>query len=153
MKTKLNHVAMSVPADELDDAARKEIVDFYHDVFGWIDTHAEEEAGDPLIMRLSEWTQFVYVYPERGTAMKAPRLDHYGVEVDSEAELDEVLEKARRYREKDPRVEIVEKKSKQYGTSAEARANGVAAIELINCYVRFVLPLMVEVQCFKVVPS
>ena len=80
MKTKINHVAMSVPAAELDDVARKEICDFYGDVFGWIETTAEEEEGNPLILRLHEWTQFVYIYPEQGEAMKAPRLDHYGVE-------------------------------------------------------------------------
>ena len=81
LKTKINHVAMSVPAAELDDVTRKELADFYGDVFGWIETVAEEEEGNPLILRMTEPTQFVYIYPEPGEAMKAPRLDHFGVEV------------------------------------------------------------------------
>lgn len=32
---RFNHVAMSVPADLLDERGRREICDFYDEVFGW----------------------------------------------------------------------------------------------------------------------
>ena len=153
LKTKINHVAMSVPAADLDDDTRRELVEFYSELFGWIETTAEEEEGNPLILRMTDPTQFVYIYPEPGEAMKAPRLDHFGVEVATEAELDEVLEKARRYQEKDDRVDIIDKKVTSYGVSEEAKEHGVAAIDLVNIYVGYRLPLMVEVQHFKVVPA
>jgi hypothetical protein len=153
LKTKINHVAMSVPAAELDDVTRKELADFYGEVFGWIETVAEEEEGNPLILRMTEPTQFVYIYPEPGEAMKAPRLDHFGVEVATEAELDEVLEKARRFQDKDDRVDIIDKKVTRYGVNEEAKAAGVAGIDLVNIYIGYRLPLMVEVQHFKVVPA
>ena len=34
-KPRFNHVAMTVPADLLDEAGRAAILEFYGDVFGW----------------------------------------------------------------------------------------------------------------------
>ncbi len=75
--------------------------------------------------------------------MRAPRMDHYGVEVGSENELDEILERARRYQHKDARVEIIDKHVARYTTS------GDFDYDVINCYIGYVLPLMVEVQHFR----
>ena len=77
--TKINHVAMSVPADQLDQAVRDDIMAFYGEVFGWSE-NPSEEPGNPLIIRIGEPTQFVYVQPEAGKGMRAARMDHYGVE-------------------------------------------------------------------------
>jgi phytoene dehydrogenase-like protein len=153
-KTRINHVAMSVPADTLDDTTRKELLEFYGEVFGWSEYVAPEEPGNPLIMRMAEPTQFVYVHPEPGGGMVAPRLDHFGVEVATEAELDEILERARRFAERDDRVEIIDKKVTVYGTD-ESAAPELAGLEvaLVNCYVRYRLPLMVEVQHFRLTPK
>jgi hypothetical protein len=146
VRTKLNHVAMSVPAQELGDDVRDEIVAFYSDVFGWTRLPSDVEPGNPLILGVGEWTQFIYIYPDPdGQRMQAPRMDHYGVEVSTEEELDEILERARRYKDKDDRVEIIEKSVTTYPTS-----NGKGGIDLTNFYVRYLLPLMVEVQNFAV---
>ena len=146
VKTKLNHVAMSVADAALDDATREDIVAFYSHVFGWTKLPSDLEPGNPLILGVGEWTQFVYIYPEtKGEPMRAPRMDHFGVEVATEEELDELLERARRYREKDDRVDIVEKEVTTYPST-----DGSVSIDLLNFYVGFVLPLMVEVQHFRV---
>ena len=44
---RLNHVAMSLPADRLDADGRAEILDFYGDCFGWteIEEQTEDEVG------------------------------------------------------------------------------------------------------------
>ena len=48
-RPRLNHVAISMPAELLDDAGRAEIVDFYREVFGW-EPFATNEASNPLVM-------------------------------------------------------------------------------------------------------
>src|SRR5688500_12311089 len=143
-RTTINHVAMSVPADELTDAVRADIVAFYGEVFAWVQHTEHGEPGNPLILGMTDPTQFVYIHPEDGEGMRAQRLDHYGVQVATEEELDLVLERARRYQEKDDRVSIVEKDDTTYG-GAQAEAAGVK-VELVNCYFGYLLPLMVEVQ-------
>jgi predicted enzyme related to lactoylglutathione lyase len=153
MNTKLNHVAMSVPADEFDQAARDNLMAFYGEVFGWSE-YRSNEAGNPLVIRVGDGGQFVFVCPEAGEAMRAHRMDHFGVQVDTEEDLDGILDRARRYAEKDPRVEVSDKEVTRYVPSADAsqQMRGID-VDVINCYIRFLLPMMVEVQHFRVTRS
>jgi hypothetical protein len=145
---KLNHVAMSVPAHLLDEATRAEIVAFYGEVFGWSEQMLNE-PGNPLVIRVSvEPTQFVFVQPEAGDGMRAGHMDHFGIEVSSQEAVDEILAAARQFQLKDSRVEIVDKQVVRT-PSAESAFD----YETINCYVRYILPLMVEIQHFRRSPK
>ena len=42
--TRFNHVAMSMPADSLDEAGRADICRFYSEVFGWQE-HPKHDRG------------------------------------------------------------------------------------------------------------
>lgn len=135
---RINHVAMSVPAEWLDEARRDEIVDFYHEVFGW--TRARSgEASNPLLLATQEWGDFIYIYPSPDDYMKTPRLDHFGLRVATMQELDDTLERAKKRAASDDRVSIIDKKS----TTQES---SYGPVTLTNCYVGFLLPLMVELQ-------
>src|SRR3954470_6149529 len=93
--SKLNHVAMSVPAQVLDAATRAEIVAFYSAVFGWSE-QLLDEPGNPLVIRVGvEPTQFVFVQPVTDEPTQAGNMDHFGVEVRSEEAVDEILTAAR----------------------------------------------------------
>jgi predicted enzyme related to lactoylglutathione lyase len=143
-KSKLNHVAMSVPAHLLDESTRANIVAFYGQVFGWSE-QALDEPGNPLVIRVGvEPTQFVFVQPDAGGGMQPGHMDHFGVEVSSEEAVDEILTAARQFQQKDSRVEIVDKQVVRT-QSPESAFN----YETINCYIRYILPLMVEVQHFR----
>jgi hypothetical protein len=142
--SKLNHVAMSVPAHLLDESTRADIIAFYGEVFGWSE-QTLDEPGNPLVIRVGvEPTQFVFVQPEAGDGMRPGHMDHFGVEVGSEEAVDEIIAVARRYQQTDSRVEIVEKRV-VHTPSAETTVD----YETINCYLRFILPLMIEVQSFR----
>ena len=84
---KFNHVAMSVPADLLDDKGRKEILDFYSEVFGWQEMPTETEDRVRLVLMAYEFGQFVFLIADKNP-MQAPRMDHFGMSVDTMAELD-----------------------------------------------------------------
>jgi predicted enzyme related to lactoylglutathione lyase len=93
----LNHVAMSVPAQLLDEATRANILAFYGQVFGWSE-QVTHEPGNPLVIRVSaDPVQFVFVQPESGEEMRAGRIDHFGVEVGNKEAVDQMLAAARQF--------------------------------------------------------
>ena len=144
MAPRLNHVAISMPAELLDDAGRAEIVDFYREVFGWY-PFATNEASNPLVMATGEFGQFVYLVAG-DPPLRGGHLDHFGLMVDSEAELDEILARAEQYRAHDDRVTIIPKKADV------PQKSKIGVTTLTNCYIGFVLPLIVELQYIHVVP-
>ena len=70
--------------------------------------------------------------------MQCATMDHFGMSVGTPRELLDMLERARKFKERDDRVEIVEHEVEDYGV-----------LKLHNCYVRYLLPMMVEVQCYE----
>lgn len=134
---RFNHVAMSVPADLLQPEGRREILAFYSDVFGWEELPTETVDGRQLVLMAYAFDQFVFLIAE-DEPMRAPRLDHFGMGVATMAELDEFLARARRFRERDARVDLIEKKTEEH-----------PGLNLTSFYVGYLLPMMVEVQHFE----
>ena len=48
--TRFNHVAMSMPADALDESGRADITRFYGEVFGWVEHPTMTEDRRRLVM-------------------------------------------------------------------------------------------------------
>lgn len=139
MAATLNHVAISLDAALLDDAGRATLLDFYGTVFGWREGDNTGEAGNPLILYTGAFGQFVYLLPAAGEHLRAPRLDHFGVLVDSLDELHGVVDRAKAFRARDERVEIIDVHERV--TRGPARD-----YTLTSAYIGFVLPLMIELQ-------
>ena len=133
-KPRFNHVAMSVPADLLDEAGRNELCDFYGKVFGWVELPTETVDRSKLVFGVHAIEQFVFLIAD-DTPMTAPRLDHFGLSVGTGEELDEVLAKAKTYAEHDDRVDIIDKELTDHG-----------ALAITSIYVGYRLPMMVEIQ-------
>ena len=133
---RFNHVAMSVPADLLDENGRRDLVDFYSNVFGWQELPTETVDRHKLVLSAYRYDQFVFLIAD-DAPMTCPRLDHFGMGVGSMQELDDLLASAKAYREKDDRVELIDKKTEHH-----------PGLDLTSFYVGFLLPMMVEVQHF-----
>jgi hypothetical protein len=131
---RFNHVAMSVPADLLDEAGREQLCDFYGEVFGWVELPTETVDRKKLVFGVHTIEQFVFLIAD-DTPMTAPRLDHFGLSVGTEAELDDVLAAAKAYRARDDRVDVIDKTTDDHGVLAIA-----------SIYVGYLLPMMVEIQ-------
>jgi hypothetical protein len=135
-KPKFNHVAMSLPAEELDEEHQKLRADFLSDVFGFYDLPMLTEDKHRQVFQVHNIEQFVFlIADESGESMKAPRLDHFGLSVENESELDEILARARKWQERDDRVDIIDKKVDDHGMLA-----------ITSIYVKYLLPMMVEIQ-------
>ena len=131
-----NHVAMSVPSSLLDAQGRASLLDFFGEVFGWTEMPSMTQDGRQLVLRAHSHEQFVFLIAD-DAPMRCPSGDHFGLSVPTPAELDALLERARKYRERDPRVEIDEKTVEDY-----------RVLQLHSFYVGYRLPMKVEVQCY-----
>jgi len=134
---RFNHVAMSVPRTLVEAASASEISRFYGEVFGWTEMPGMTKPGELLVLRAHINEQFVFVAAS-DEPMRGGSKDHFGLSVETPDELDAILERAERYRDVDPRVDIVEKKVEDFGV-----------LKLHSFYVGYLLPLMVEVQCYE----
>lgn len=137
-RPRLNHVAISVDPDVLDERGRDDILGFYGEVFEWTEGDNTGESGNPLIMYTGSFGQFVYLLPA-DPYLVAPSLDHFGLQVATLAELEALLERAKAYRLRDSRVRVVDITSRTtHGPKDD--------YTLTSAYVGFLLPLMVELQ-------
>ena len=133
---RINHVAMGLPPAELDADHRRLRAEFYGDVFGFTDLDVMAIDGKRQVFSVHKVEQFVFlVADDEGGVLSCPRLDHFGMSVGAESELDDILARARSWRERDPRVDIIDKHTDDHGMLA------ITAI-----YIGFLLPMMVEVQ-------
>jgi hypothetical protein len=78
------------------------------------------------VLRAHSNEQFVFLIAER-EPMRCPSGDHFGLSVRTPAELDAILERARKFRERDPRVVIDEKTIEDYACSSSTASTWATA--------------------------
>ncbi|MDQ1458278.1 MAG: hypothetical protein QOH28_3898 [Actinomycetota bacterium] len=134
----LNHVAISMDPGVLDERGRAEVLAFYGDVFGWTEGDNSGEAGNPLILYTGAFGQFVYLLPA-DPPLTAPPLDHFGLQVETRADLHTIVEQAKGHAARDDRVRVIDIHSRTtHGPTHE--------YTLTSAYIGFLLPLMIELQ-------
>lgn len=136
-RPRFNHVAMSVPPDALDAAGRAALLGFYEEVFGFTEMPGLTVDRERLVLRAYSNEQFVFVHAD-AQPMRCSALDHFGISVATRQEFDELLSRARKFRERDVDVEIIEPRTEDY-----------KVLKLHNFYLRYRLPMMIEVQCYE----
>ena len=137
MTPRFNHVAMSVDRPLLEPVGRRDLLGFYGEVFGWTEMPTMSRDGELLVLRAHRNDQFVFLQAANDP-MRCPSDDHVGFAVDTKAEFDAVLERARGATSRYADVEIRPEEPQDYGV-----------LTLHACYIRYRLPLMFEVQCFE----
>jgi hypothetical protein len=130
---------MSLPADALDADGREALKAFYGDVFG-LEEYAElTEDRHRLVFRAHSHEQFVFLIAEE-TPMTAPRLDHFGMSVSTVEDFQEIARRAAAWKEKEPdEVDLIDPTYEDFHD----------VLRLHSFYVRYKLPLMIEVQHFE----
>jgi hypothetical protein len=136
---RLNHVAISVDANVMNDTGRAALLDFFSEVFGWVEGDNSTEKGNPLILYTGSSGQFLYLLPASDEYMVTPNMDHFGLEVSSIGELHEILGRVKAYQRKDSRVRVTE-------VGAMTTHYQEKEYTLSNAYIWFLLPLWIELQ-------
>ena len=137
MHPRFNHVALSLPADALDAAGRDALLRFYGDVFGWTELPTLTVDRERLVLRAYSNEQFVFLHAAE-EPMRCGAMEHFGMSVDTREELEALYGRARKFREHDSRVELTDRKTDDF-----------EVLQLHAFYVRYLLPLHVEVQCYE----
>ena len=106
---------MSVPSDLLDEEDRDNLTKFYGDVFGFEEHAMLTVDRKRLVLGALRADQFLFIIAN-DDPMTCPRLDHWGMSVESEEQLDIYLDRAKKFREEDPRVDIVDKHVEDYSS-------------------------------------
>jgi glyoxalase/bleomycin resistance protein/dioxygenase superfamily protein len=135
----LNHVALTVARRLVSDTPeRRHLLEFYERVFGWRAIDVMSIEGQRVVLHLHQVTHFLYlVGGDVPTAAQAG--DHFGIEVYEAETLAAIVDRAKAFKaERDPAVEVVDITTEDYGP-----------IRIHNAYVRYLLPLMVEVQYYE----
>jgi hypothetical protein len=135
---RLNHVAISMDPALLDDNGRAELLDFYGDVFGWTEGDNTGEVGNPLILYTGAFAQFVYLLPG-DPYLRAPAMDHFGMQVATMAELESIVERAKARQARDERVTLID-------VHARTTEGPTHDYTLTSAYIGFVIPLLIELQ-------
>ncbi len=134
---KMNHVALSVPADQLDDTGRADLSRYFREVLGFEALDVMTLDRKRLVFSCVHWDQFIYLIAE-DEPMRAPRLDHYGFAVSSRAELDAAWERAVEFRKSDDRIDIIDPSVDDQGV-----------VKIHSIYLGYLLPMMVELQYWE----
>jgi len=134
---RFNHMELTFPLGALTKELREEVDAFYSDVFGFVGADTEVVGQLAHILLLDGGSQFILL-AESGKPMASPGYDHLGFLYNTRAEVDERLERVRRYQEKDDRVEIIE-------------YDDLVIDDLVvhAFYVKYLLPIYFDVQCME----
>jgi len=133
---RFNHMELTFARGTLTDDFRGEVDDFYGSVFGWKATDADV-IGQRCHILLPDDDHFILL-AESGQPMSSPGFDHLGLLQDTRAEVDDLLEACKRYRENDDRVLL-----REY----EDLVNPGLTVHAF--YVKYLLPIYFDVQSME----
>ena len=136
-----NHVAMSMPAELLDEPHRKDICDFFDEVFGFTELPTMTVDRQRLILSCVHWDQFLFLIADE-EPMRCPRMDHFGMSVGTYEEIQAFERRVKDYRKHDDRVDLIDLHMDDQGR-----------IKIHSLYVHFLLPMMCEIQWWDIQPA
>lgn len=135
---RFNHMELTFAPGTLDAERRHEISRFYGDVFGWEAVEVDILNQQALLLKVDPHTQSFVLLAEHAQPMSPPAYDHLGILMDSRDEVDEILERCRKWQETDERVEL-----KIY----RDLVNPTSVVRAF--YVRYLLPIHLDVQSIE----
>ena len=139
MPHRFNHMELTFPKGTLDDAARRDIGAFYNEMFGWNGFDVELFKQTNFILTGTDESQHFILLAEADKHVTSPGYDHLGILCDTREEVDELLERAKRWREKDDRVRILE--------FEKDLVQGRVTVHAF--YVKYLLPIWFDVQVIE----
>lgn len=143
MPHRFNHMELTFPRGALDTATRKDIAAFYGEMFGWSGFDVELFNQTNFILTGDDGAQHFILLAEADKHIDSPGYDHLGVLCDTRAEVDELLDRAKAWRDKDDRVKIVE--------FEKDLVQGPVTVHAF--YVKYLLPILFDVQCIEHEPG
>ena len=133
---RFNHMELTFAPGTLTPEFRAQVDAFYGPIFGFKGVDSEV-VGQLTHILLSGEGQFILL-AEGDKHLHSPGYDHLGFLHDSRLEVDELLARCKRHRERDDRVQIKEYKDLVYPT-----------VVVHAFYVKYLLPIWFDVQVLE----
>jgi Glyoxalase/Bleomycin resistance protein/Dioxygenase superfamily len=137
MPMRFNHMELTYPRGTLTDVFRKEVDDFYCDVFGWNGVDTEVVGQLTHILLTGDGGDFILL-AESDKPISSPGYDHLGLLQGTRAEVDDLLARCKQRAANDDRIRV-----KEY----EDLVTGDLVVHAF--YVKFLLPIWFDVQCME----
>jgi hypothetical protein len=137
MPMRFNHMELTFPVGTLTDVFRKDVDDFYCEVFGWTAVDTEVVGQLTHILLTGDGGDFILL-AESEKPMSSPGYDHLGLLQGTRAEVDDLLANCKERQLDDDRIRV-----KEY--------NDLVTGDLVvhAFYVRHLLPIWFDVQCME----
>ena len=139
---RFSHVAFTVSKDILSGDNLKRVIRYFSEVFGFIERPQYTKDAAMLVMMAGAVDQFVVLFGHDTPATANIERDHFGINVNSLADLQEFLRRSKEFAKSNPDVEITDY------TVTEPRVD-VLPHKLHRFYVRFATPCPLEVQYYE----
>ena len=139
MPHRFNHMELTFPRGALDDAARRDIGAFYGEMFGWTGIDVELFNQKNFLLLAPDQSNDFILLAEADKHIDSPGWDHLGLLCDTREEVDELLDRAKRWRDKDDRVQITE--------FEKDLVQGPVSVHAF--YVKYLLPIHFDVQSIE----
>lgn len=133
---RFNHMELTFPPGTLDESFRRDIAAFYGELFGWESSDVEVVGQNCQYLRIDDGQFMLLAESER--PMQSPGYDHLGLLCETRAEVDDVLARAKTYRDRDDRVRVKEYEDLNTGN-----------VTVHAFYVKYLLPIWFDVQCME----
>ena len=143
MPHRFNHMELTFPPGGLDEPTRRDIAAFYGEMFGWNGSDVVLFDKTNFILTGTDGSQHFILLAEAKKYMQSPGYDHLGILCDTRDEVDELLERAKRWRDKDDRVLITEFENDL--------VQGPVTVHAF--YVKYLLPIRFDVQVIEHAPG
>jgi hypothetical protein len=133
---RFNHMELTFPKGTFTDEFQADVESFYGGVLGWDVMQTKVLKLDAYLLRPDDG-QFILL-AEADKHLQSPGLDHLGLLMESREEVDEMLERCHRFRDKDERCQILEFKDLVTGS-----------VVVHAFYVKYLLPIWFDVQVIE----
>jgi catechol 2,3-dioxygenase-like lactoylglutathione lyase family enzyme len=141
---RFSHVAFTVPRAAMSGENLKRTIAFFSEVFGFLERPQYTKDGEMLVMMAGAVDQFVVLFGHDNPATANKDRDHFGINVDSLAELQELLARSKKFAAAHPEADV---EITDYCVT-DPRVD-VLPHKLHRFYVRFVTPCPLEVQYYE----
>jgi hypothetical protein len=137
---RFNHMELTVQRGSLNERLREDIRSFYGEEFGWTTLDIPLLGQNTLYLSPDDG-QFILL-AESDKPMSSPGYDHLGLLVDTRDEVDALLERCKKFRDRDDRMKI-----KEYDDLVQG------PVTVRAFYVKYLLPIYFDIQCLEWEPG
>ena len=133
---RFNHMELTFAPGTLDESFRREVATFYGELFGWEASDVDVVGQNCQYLRVDDGQFLLLAESER--PMQSPGYDHLGLLCDTRAEVDDLVTRAKAYRDRDDRVQV-----KEYDDLV------TGSLTVHAFYVKYLLPIYFDVQSME----